>query len=157
MGGDRRWWSGVLAAIAALVWVGRAPAHESPRAISAYDLQGAVSFSNLCLDDKTDDIDGLRIFIRPAGVAPRVLFQYAEGGLPVLEPASVIVNRAPLTFEADGDPADGGFTGELHPGYILIRTLGPKARAFRLPRRDDARGAPSCGRPIRPARWSRSR
>jgi len=138
----RRGWL-TLASLAGLFFTGAAAAHRLPKVKSPYDLRGAVSYSNLCVDDETDDVSGLRIFVRPAGAAPRVLFQYAEGGLPTLQAASIIVGRARLSFEADGDVPGGKVTGEVRDGFILLRTFPPKADQFRLRRRDDRNGAPS--------------
>ena len=76
----------------------------SPVAARTYDLTGAKAFSNLCIDPADDDTSGLRVYVRRPGQTPRVVAQYAEGGLdaPIEAPSRIIDGRlsssSPVTF-----------------------------------------------------------
>jgi hypothetical protein len=49
-----------------------------------------------------------------------------------------------LHFEARGDAPGTSFNGEVRGRYLLVRSLEPNTKPFRLLRRDDSRGLPAC-------------
>jgi hypothetical protein len=93
-----------------------------PPTHTLYDLRGAVIYSNLCVDRATNDVDGLRIFVRPAGNTPRVLAQYAEGGLLAPVPAIASKEQGRLKFEISGDVPTARFSGVVHGDRIWVKS-----------------------------------
>jgi hypothetical protein len=138
----------LLLAIAALAVsasaAGPSLAGDVPNPVEPYDLTRAATYSDICLHPETLDADGLRIFVRDPGQHPRVLGQYAEGGLeePLVATSRLVHGR--LTFTLPGDVPEARFEGEVRGGYVVVRSEVPHARVFRLRRRDDTHGFPIC-------------
>ena len=112
-----------------------------PPAVSRFDLRTALSFSNLCISRETNDISGVRVFIRRR--APRVLVQVAEGGLGELQVAVARYERGSLLFELKGDALDDSVSGRFRNGVVSVRTHRRRASWVVLPRRAGIR-APYC-------------
>ena len=123
----------VRAAIGLMAWTASS-ALAAPVSVNAYDLTGAKAFSNLCTNPMTDDTDGLRVYVRRSGQTPRVVAQYAEGGLdpPIEAPSKVIGAR--LRFVVPGDAPEAMFTGEVFDGYVVVRGAKRGTKPFRLNR-----------------------
>ncbi len=135
---------GVLACLLTLALPAEGLASKLPITKAPYDLRGARIYSDLCVEPKTDDINGLRIIVRPRGARPRVLAQYAEGGLPEPTEAFAAVKAGRLQFEVAGDVPEASFSGEVRNGYVLVRSHAPGAKAFRLKAIRRLHTAPPC-------------
>jgi hypothetical protein len=96
-----------------------------------YDLRGAAIYSNLCVERETGDINGLRVFVRPIGSQPRVLAQYAEGGLLAPEAAaSILIAGGQLQLEIVSDVPEASFSGVLRKDRLLVRSHQFGAKTF---------------------------
>jgi hypothetical protein len=112
--------------------------------MTPHDLGGSLIYSNLCVDRETDDVDGLRVIVRPFYARPRVLGQYAEGGLPELQAAKSREVDGGLEVEVSGDAPEVEFTGKIQGDNALFRSRAPHAQPFHLKRVRDLRHAPYC-------------
>jgi hypothetical protein len=101
-------------------------------------------YGDLCVDRETADVDGLRIFVRPAGAKPRVLFQYAEGGLLPPQPAQATPIPGGLIVEVPGDIPEATFSGRVIGEDVQFRSHRKGSDPFRLKRITDVRRAPYC-------------
>jgi hypothetical protein len=119
-------------------------AGDVPNPVEPYDLSKAATYSNVCLHRETLDPLGLRVYVRDPDQHPRVLGQYAEGGLeaPLIATARLVNGR--LMFTLAGDVPEARFDGEVRGRYVILRSEAPHAKAFRLRRRDDTHGFPIC-------------
>jgi hypothetical protein len=108
-----------------------------------FDLRGAAVYSNMCYEPEAGDVDGLRVFVRPIEREPRIVAQYAEGGLPplVAAPSHVVAGR--LVFTVPGDVPEATFAGEVHSRYLVMHS-GADAKRFRLRRVQSRRHIPNC-------------
>ena len=112
-----------------------------PATHSRYDLRGATIYSNLCVDRQTDDVNGVRVFIRRTD--PRVLVQVAEGGLEAPEVAAAHYRAGRLMFELHSDAPSDRLSGKMTGDTLFVRTYEHGAEWFRLPKRESDR-APYC-------------
>lgn len=103
-----------------------------PPTVLPYDLSGAMVYSDLCVEAQSGDIAGLRIFVRPPGVEPRVLAQYAEGGLLQPEPATWTEDGRDIAIEVPGDVPEATFSGRVTADFAIMRSRQPGAKPFRL-------------------------
>jgi len=124
--------------------VGPVRAANLPPTRTPYDLRGAKIFQNLCVDRQTDDVDGLRVIVRPAGAIPRVLGQYAEGGLLALRVARSKQVGGGLRVEVSGDGPEAEFTGQITGDVATFRSRARASSPFRLPLVHGLRRAPYC-------------
>lgn len=112
-----------------------------PPTVSRFELRTAQVFSNLCVSRQTNDISGVRVFLRRS--TPRVLVQVAEGGLGELQVAGSRYERGSLLFDLKGDAPDDSISGRFKTGVLTVRTHRRGAAWFRLPERPGNR-APYC-------------
>lgn len=136
--------TGCVVVALSLVAALRSSAGDVPNPTRPYDLTHAKTFSNICVHRETGDVLGLRVFVREPGSNPRVLGQYAEGGL--LEPvaAQSQENRGSLAFVLPGDVPEATFSGDVRGGYVVVRSHEEGSRPFRLRLRNDTHGFPFC-------------
>lgn len=112
-----------------------------PPTVSRFDLRGALVFSNLCISRETNDISGVRVFIRRN--APRALVQVGEGGLGELQIAVARYQRGSLLFDLKGDAPADSLNGRLRGGVLTVRMYRSGASWVRLPMRP-GNHAPYC-------------
>jgi hypothetical protein len=110
-----------------------------------YDLSGAKTYSNLCRDRATRDVEGLRIIVRVQTAGPQVLVQDAEGGLPPPSPAPSAMTGGRLRFVVPAGAAAHPMTGQVFDGYVLMRGAKSGARPFKIFPRDEQGRLPACG------------
>lgn len=112
-----------------------------PAQAGSWDLRGAETWSNICLSQETGDARGMRVFVRPEGMSPRIVVQTAEGApLPPLAAHAAKVNARGLGFTVTA-------TGEVFTGRFVGETLVLKNKRLgtvRLRRRGEAAGFPVC-------------
>lgn len=105
----------------------------------SWDLGGAQAWSNICLSQATGDARGMRVIVRPAGAAPRVLVQVAEGApLPPAAVAAKIEGQAVSFTTAGGERFAGRFQGQD------LRLSTPRLGTVVLHRRGLAEAFPVC-------------
>jgi hypothetical protein len=133
--------------VASAACITEAASASLPPTQSGYDLARAEVFADICVDRKTHDINGLRIFVRPPSAKPRVLAQYAEGGL--LAPVAAQSRPIPggLSIDVPGDVPEATFSGRVIGDHADFRSHGQGARPIRLTRRSNLRFAPFCNEP----------
>lgn len=120
-----------------LTWAGDVPAPTKP-----FDLRGATTYSAICVHKETGDVLGLRVFVRAPTSHPRIVVQFAEGGLggPVAARAWTAAGR--LYFTAPETASTPAVAGEVRKASVRLTKAYDGLRT--LPLRNDLHGFPIC-------------
>jgi len=134
----------VSAAVASCVFAGVAFAARLPTTTTAYDLRGARIYDDLCVRQETGDLKGLRVFVRPHGRIPRILYQRAEGGLLPPVAAKSWAKDGVLNFEIPGEFGAPGFRSRVDADHLILESSRRGTKPFHLDRRQHIDRVPNC-------------
>jgi hypothetical protein len=122
-----------------------AAASRTLQSAPAQQTSGVAVYSDLCVHAGSQDVDGLRIFVRSDGREPHVLGQYAaDGRLPPPAPAQSSEQSGRVTFRLAG-VSGASFIGVVEHGRATVRSTAPRAEPFDLPPGDASDDFPLCG------------
>lgn len=119
-----------------------ASAGDVPAPTTPFDLRGAATYSTICVHDETGDVLGLRVFVRSPTASPRVVVQFAEGGLGVPVAARSWTETGRFYFAAPETASSPAVAGEVRKNSVRLTT--PYDAIRRLPLRNDLHGFPIC-------------